>query len=199
MRQLSASTCCIWMVLTSVQRPCRMMSMVLLMEGSFEVKGAATDASPSLTIGTSPVSTSASIAACAVNALDPPRAAVRAALRLLISSCVSAIACFIALTTTQLSPLRVISSWMTWYRSICIFFISSWSFLTSSLIFFCLSCRALNSFIWRAFFSASLSWSLVLSPSLAVLAPPNPLSNARPTCACFSAPTSLAPSPHINV
>ena len=32
-----------------------------------------------------------------------------------------------------------------------------------------------------------------------VLAPPKPLSSATPTCACLSAPTSLAPSPHMNV
>ena len=32
-----------------------------------------------------------------------------------------------------------------------------------------------------------------------VLAPPKPLSSATPTCACLSAPTSLAPSPHMKV
>ena len=53
-RHSRASTCCIWMVLTRVQRPWRMMSTVDLMEGSLDVKGAATEASPSLICGVSP-------------------------------------------------------------------------------------------------------------------------------------------------
>lgn len=51
MRQLDAKILYIWVVATSVHRPWRMMLVTAWTCDSFDVKGAATDASPSLICG----------------------------------------------------------------------------------------------------------------------------------------------------
>mmetsp|Transcript_9976 Transcript_9976/g.24390 ORF Transcript_9976/g.24390 Transcript_9976/m.24390 type:complete len:273 (+) Transcript_9976:1144-1962(+) len=203
-RHSSASTCCIWMVDTRVHRPCRTMSSTDRMEGSLEVKGAAMLASPSFTMGSSPVSWSparsvASAAACAVKALLPPIFNCASSLRRFTSAVPSATDCLRALKVAQPSPARVYSSTSWLYRSICHCFISSAFFLRSVAITVAFSLALRISSSPRFHFSSAVSWTVFFSPSLAVLAPPNPESRASPTCACLRAPTSLAPSPHMSV
>mmetsp|Transcript_8587 Transcript_8587/g.34989 ORF Transcript_8587/g.34989 Transcript_8587/m.34989 type:complete len:202 (+) Transcript_8587:1076-1681(+) len=201
MRQLRNRTCCICTVDTSVQRPCLMMSTVDVMLGSFEVKGAATLASPSFTMGTSPSASSESMAACEARppAPPPPYFARRAATRRFCSVCSLARDDFIAVQAAHWFPLASSFCSSSAYHVFCS---SARSFLSLSDSMRILIARSLafacNS-IARALRSSGVICSGGFSPAFSVFTPAKPESSATPTCACLSAPTSFAPSPHMSV
>mmetsp|Transcript_18390 Transcript_18390/g.25490 ORF Transcript_18390/g.25490 Transcript_18390/m.25490 type:complete len:222 (-) Transcript_18390:1102-1767(-) len=200
MRQFSARICCIWMVDTSVHLPWRMTSTVDWMDGSLEVKGAATEASPSFTEGTSPDSASAAMAdACAAMMLPPAPLGFLALALFFCSAIIIPMDDLAALKAAQLSPSASSRRSSCSYHCFCSSCISAVSFLRSSCACLAFPRASSIAFAIRVCFSCAVSSSSAFSPSLAVLAPPNPLSSATPTSACLSAPTSLAPSPHMRV
>mmetsp|Transcript_9365 Transcript_9365/g.31099 ORF Transcript_9365/g.31099 Transcript_9365/m.31099 type:complete len:317 (+) Transcript_9365:1348-2298(+) len=190
--------------------------------GIRDVNGAAMEASPSLTCDVS-MSSAPSIS-CIICAnpgvcMAPPRARWRSAALRLVSVTIRVVAAFIAPNCAHLSPAASRAAASSSNHFFCNTSNSAWSRLRaldsvalSSFIFRCASCTR---FIFSAKVSAFVVTTVpsglvvvtgVVDPPLSavpgtglVFAPPNPLSNATPTCACFSAPTSFAPSPHINV
>mmetsp|Transcript_1832 Transcript_1832/g.8183 ORF Transcript_1832/g.8183 Transcript_1832/m.8183 type:complete len:236 (+) Transcript_1832:944-1651(+) len=204
---------------TSVHRPCRMMSTALRTEGTREVNGAAIEASPSFTCGVS-MSSAPSIS-CIIcenpGTPPPPFALARSACLRLVSVIMRPVAAFMALNWAHCSPAAVrrvssssnqafwswTSSFWSAFRAAASRARASFTLAACSLTrsIFCAKVSALASV---GTVTALLSFASFLSSSPAgvtflVLAPPKPLRSATPTCACLSAPTSLAPSPHMNV
>mmetsp|Transcript_41840 Transcript_41840/g.98010 ORF Transcript_41840/g.98010 Transcript_41840/m.98010 type:complete len:819 (-) Transcript_41840:1372-3828(-) len=185
-----------------------MMSTHERIEGSFEVKGAAMDASPSLTIGSAtsasrPSSCSDISAACP--ATPTPYFLASAFRSSTIAFCTRA---YMALAAPICPPkpdspraARARSS--SWSHCCCLawisFFFRSISTLNCDAASFCFAWSSVCCF---ASLSSADSPPSTLGPppdsSLATLALPNPVSSDTPTWADLSAPTSLPPSPHIR-
>mmetsp|Transcript_26760 Transcript_26760/g.67323 ORF Transcript_26760/g.67323 Transcript_26760/m.67323 type:complete len:383 (-) Transcript_26760:2565-3713(-) len=206
--QLSIMICCCWTVLTSVQRPWRTMSRTELMDGILEVNGAAIDASPSLTIGI--------MSADSSRAARPSSGFLCLGAFFMSSTWCSRSSLLMSIITCLMAPmLAIIPVWPNWARrfisasSRCGWLdISSFFFLAMPSVkrFLCTAALAAISFWLALSFSSGLRSSFGLSlPSpcsselLSAFMLPKPLSSARPTSACFRAPTSLPPSPHIRV
>mmetsp|Transcript_29064 Transcript_29064/g.60528 ORF Transcript_29064/g.60528 Transcript_29064/m.60528 type:complete len:286 (-) Transcript_29064:1991-2848(-) len=247
------------MEVTRVHRPCRTMSTQLLMLGILLVNGAATLASPILTMGNSSISKSSSCPA--IVAAEPATVCFDAMAAFFFfasvfsaetNSC-SALTCAQATPSSSNSFTRAaILSCFSCMSSRCFSLPSAFFFLRSST-FFCFSyfliatSRPLISHSWMrsSLFPANSGYLLRSTPSArifaliiqigprrtearscgdrtvnlevsTVMAPfftgffllpssplstftsPNPDRSATPTSACFNAPTSLAPSPHIR-
>mmetsp|Transcript_14096 Transcript_14096/g.41994 ORF Transcript_14096/g.41994 Transcript_14096/m.41994 type:complete len:440 (+) Transcript_14096:934-2253(+) len=217
MMQLSIMICCCCRALNSVHLPCRMRSTQFLTDGALEVNGAATEASPGRTMGRpweAPAFSAAPSAPASGPVLGAPASYTLPCLwsysrisRLssavyLARTALTAPACAMKPVSPRLARASHSSSSHRLCRAL-----SSFCFSERN---WCLACPAcfvrLASTLWRSLSRASASccFSAASFPfpssgeSSTVLTLPCPARSAKPTSACFSAPTSLPPSPHIR-
>mmetsp|Transcript_1399 Transcript_1399/g.4203 ORF Transcript_1399/g.4203 Transcript_1399/m.4203 type:complete len:227 (-) Transcript_1399:4877-5557(-) len=198
------------------------MSTADRMVGKRDVNGAAMDASPSLTCGSSPSKSSKfCIMSLMLGALPPWPPCLFFALSIALrldSRIIFCVAFFMAVNCANFSPLSVLSlnsssnqifcnAWSSFMSCFCAIFSSIFAFFTFSACSFTLCIFSWNVSAFASFLpfspsSSSFLLSLSSSPScfnFFVFADPKPERSATPTCACFNAPTSFAPSPHMYV
>mmetsp|Transcript_57430 Transcript_57430/g.150815 ORF Transcript_57430/g.150815 Transcript_57430/m.150815 type:complete len:391 (+) Transcript_57430:1513-2685(+) len=197
--------CCCCTVETSVQWPCRIISTHERIDGSLEVKGAAMDASPNLTIGNSPVSPSI-MSSCAADAPATPCFCASACCSLASSwrSRVETAMVAPSCAETPVSPRAARAATSSSSHCRCLPISSARFALNSAACTLALSARFLASSADCA--SSAFSASAAALPSLPLSAPsllsaftlPKPESSEMPTSAVLSAPTSLPPSPHMS-
>mmetsp|Transcript_38303 Transcript_38303/g.63553 ORF Transcript_38303/g.63553 Transcript_38303/m.63553 type:complete len:259 (-) Transcript_38303:2112-2888(-) len=205
MMHSSIMICCCCNALSSVQRPWRMRSTTLRTDGLRDVNGAATDASPGRTM------TSCMSILEAISSTPAPAGAPCKGYCLLTSS----VSRFIS---SLIRPITVPNTWMLALNPVdspraaraasssctnsCCRDISSFCLLARMALRVAMTLAALWLCSAACLFSNS-SLSPAVSSSVAVLrldvlAFPYPQRSAIPTEACFNAPTSLPPSPHIS-
>mmetsp|Transcript_27225 Transcript_27225/g.79339 ORF Transcript_27225/g.79339 Transcript_27225/m.79339 type:complete len:394 (-) Transcript_27225:926-2107(-) len=218
MMHSSIMICCCWSALSSVHRPWRIRLTTERIEGIRDVKGAATLASPGRTMGTVASSRpwSGSAFSPSVESKTLPYLRFRAWASLVIS-CRTRSETFFTASIMPIGPTGRPASWRrcssSWIQVCCCFMISCRFLSRSALRTLAASLLRLSSFLACAFSSSSARDPPSAAPSASpgtmalasgapassvVLALPYPDSNARPTSACFSAPTSLPPSPHMS-
>mmetsp|Transcript_2636 Transcript_2636/g.9451 ORF Transcript_2636/g.9451 Transcript_2636/m.9451 type:complete len:220 (+) Transcript_2636:1568-2227(+) len=191
------------------------------MVGKRDVNGAAMEASPSFTCGSSPSKSSKfCIMSLMLGALPPCPPCLALALSIALrfdSRIISCVEFFMAVNCAHFSPRAILSlnsssnqtfcnAWSSFVSFCCAIFSSIFAFFTFSACSFTLCIFSWNVSALASFlpFSPSPSSSPLLSspPScfnFFVFADPKPERSATPTCACFNAPTSFAPSPHMYV
>merc|ERR1740130_515862 len=218
--QCSMRICCCCTVETSVQWPCRTMSRQERMLASLEVKGAAIEASPSLTMGVPTSASSSSAMPGVLSASAAPYFCASACFSLFSSACMRATTAGIAPSCAlkPVSPRRARASISSLSHCGCSLAISAFRLANSAACSLAIATRSAMPALPCAASAASEpaaspppwpapppppSPSSSCAPPLisfrSTLALPKPERSETPTSADLSAPTSLPPSPHMSV